>query len=360
MAIRVENPEGRDALSEFILFQDQLYEYRGARWPANLPMQLPFMMGEGPSAQGRRTKAFLARDGGKILARVLAVFDERYNRFWKERLGHATMFEAMPGAREAVRLVMDAACEWLQKQGAEAARSSYYFPTLDLGYVIDEYELLPPMILRQNPPYYHSLLKDAGYETEKGIVDYKIEVRPELIARWESALEAARRGGFAIVPLKDVPPAKRARQFVETNNEAFKRHWGYIQNTLEEQTELLTMIEPMGALETSVLAYRGDEPIGALLVIPETTMLATLAHGRTLAESEKLNMLGIGVLESARGRGVNLAMAGYAYLELVRRGAKYLSYTLVLDDNWPSRRTATKLGATVCANYLVYRRNFGR
>ena len=39
-------------------------------------------------------------------------------------------------------------------------------------------------------------------------------------------------------------------------------------------------------------------------------------------------------------------------------GATHLSYTLVLDDNWPSRRTAEKLGAHVCANYMVYRRNF--
>jgi hypothetical protein len=62
----------------------------------------------------------------------------------------------------------------------------------------------------------------------------------------------------------------------------------------------------------------------------------------------------------ARGRGVNLAMAAYGFLELVQRGAKYLSYTLVLDDNWASRRTGEKLGASVCANYLAYRRNFLR
>jgi hypothetical protein len=80
--------------------------------------------------------------------------------------------------------------------------------------------------------------------------------------------------------------------------------------------------------------------------------------GRPLDDSEKLNFLGIGVLEAARGRGVNLGMASYSFLELVRRGAKYLSYTFVLDDNWPSRRTAAKLGAEVCASYLVYRRDF--
>jgi hypothetical protein len=53
-------------------------------------------------------------------------------------------------------------------------------------------------------------------------------------------------------------------------------------------------------------------------------------------------------------------MAAQGYLELVRRGARYLSYTLVLDDNWPSRRTAEKLGAEIRANYVTYRRTFGR
>ena len=48
----------------------------------------------------------------------------------------------------------------------------------------------------------------------------------------------------------------------------------------------------------------------------------------------------------------------YSYLHLIRSGSKYLSYRLVLDDNWPSRRTAEKLGAKVCANYVTYRRTF--
>ncbi len=95
-----------------------------------------------------------------------------------------------------------------------------------------------------------------------------------------------------------------------------------------------------------------------LFVVPEVSTTAIVNPGRVLKDSEKLNILAIGVRESARGQGVNLAMAAYAYLELVRRGAKYLSYTLVVDDNWPSRRTAEKLGAFVCANYMVCRRNF--
>ena len=109
-------------------------------------------------------------------------------------------------------------------------------------------------------------------------------------------------------------------------------------------------------LETTLIAYRGDEPVGVLNALRSSTESVILAPGRAIREAEKLNWLGIGVHESARGHGVNLAMASYAYLELIRQGAKYLSYTLVLDDNWPSRRTAEKLGAKVCASYVTYRR----
>jgi hypothetical protein len=51
-----------------------------------------------------------------------------------------------------------------------------------------------------------------------------------------------------------------------------------------------------------------------------------------------------------------LALASHAYLQLIAKGARFLSYGMVLDDNAASRRMAQKLGARVAANYLTYRR----
>jgi hypothetical protein len=45
---------------------------------------------------------------------------------------------------------------------------------------------------------------------------------------------------------------------------------------------------------------------------------------------------------------------------MIGRGYKTASYTVVLDDNWPSRRTAEKLGARVTRNFNVYRKEFAR
>jgi GNAT superfamily N-acetyltransferase len=358
VAIRVEVPEGEDALTEFVRFHDDVYADRGARWPALVPFQLPILTGDSPFVEDRTFRPFLVRDGAEIVARVVAVLDERYRRHWNERIGHLVMFEARPGTREATRVLMDAACEWLAANGAEAARAG--FGVLEFPFVIDDYESLPPSIVRQNPPYYHSLFKDAGFESEQGWVDYKMEARPELVARWESAIAAAERGGYRLVPLAEIPPARRSEEFVTLWNHSFRRHWGFTPFSRSEASLLFDAFAVGGVLDASMMAYRGDDPVGTVWVAPESTGMALLGPGRRLAEAEKLNFLGIGVHESARGRGINLAMASKAFLELLRRGATWVSYTLVLDDNWPSRRTAEKLGAEVCASYLVYRRNFRR
>ena len=356
MSVKIESPSGEQALTEFVLFQHRVYEYRAARWAAMVAVQLPILMGEGPFADGRMIKPFMARVDGNLVARAVAIIDDHYQRHWNEPLGHVVMFEAMPGARDAVVQMMDAASAWLKSNGATAARAGYGL--LEFPFVIDDYETLPPDIARQNPAYYHALLKDAGFKTERGWVDYKIEVTPELVARYESALEAGRRAGYQIVALRDLPAGRRIRDFEYTWNTAFARHWGATPFTTDELTFLFDFFAMSGALDTSVLAYRDGQPVGALMVTPPNAEGAILKPGRKLADNEKLNFLGIGVLEAARGRGVNLAMASHSYLRMIRDGAKFLSYTLVLDDNWPSRRTAEKLGAKVCANYVTYRRTF--
>jgi hypothetical protein len=186
-------------------------------------LETAVMSGESPFNEDRMMCPFLVRDGGRILARVLAVMDARYNRHWNERLGHLCWFEALHDTREAVKLLIDEACAWLKSQGANAARAGSGM--LEQPFVIDDYDCLPPPVLRHNPAYYHALIKGAGFESEKGYVDYKIAVRPELVTRWENRCEAARRRGYEILSLRDVPRDCRVREFTTTFNDAFKMHW---------------------------------------------------------------------------------------------------------------------------------------
>lgn len=357
--VQIEQVTGDEQLLEFATFADAVNAKRSAYWPAMTDMQVPFLKGEGSEAAGRKVLALVARSGGRVVARVAAVMDQRYIDHWDEPLGHIIMFEALPDTTEAVQALMNEAAAWLRGHGLEAARTGFG-QSFDMPYLLDSYDSLPPFSTRQNPEYYHSLLKEARFEAEKGWVDYKIAVTRERLELWQHMVEAAEAAGFRITAMADVAEDRRVPDFDAVFDEAFARHWGFIPHSRAEWEELFESTGLIGGFDASILAYAGDECVGAVLGIPDLSGLAGLADGRELRPDERLNVLAIGVRAAARGRGVNLAIAAKCYLQLAKMGNTHVSYTLVLDDNWPSRRTAEKLGGRVCANYLVYRRSLGR
>src|SRR5258708_437719 len=120
LSVKIESPAGEEALTEFVLFQHRVYEYRSARWAAMVAVQLPILMGEGPFAAGRKIRPFIARVDGTVVARAVAIIDSHYQRHWNEALGHVVMFEAMPSTPDPVNPMMDAAFEWMKAYCASA------------------------------------------------------------------------------------------------------------------------------------------------------------------------------------------------------------------------------------------------
>jgi hypothetical protein len=355
MACAIETPRDEDGYREFVSFYDRVYQDRPVRWAADESLWLPVLLGESAFVKDRDLRPFVAREGGEVVARVLAVADSRYMRFWNERLGHLIWFEAMPDRARAVRELMDAACAWLAERDLVAARAGSLIGMFDMPFAIDTYGALPPHMLRQNPAYYHALIKQAGFETEQGYVDYQLDVTESLQERWRGSVEVARAAGYQILPVSEVPRERRARDFTATLNDTFKTHWGWTPFSEEEFGGILDDLDEAGSLETSILAYEGDEPIGVFFGPPDDTSHARLAPGRELEPHERLNAVGIGVRERARGRGINFALGGLSFLTLARRGHTRIAYTLVLDDNWASRRTGEGLGCTLCGNYVTPR-----
>jgi ribosomal protein S18 acetylase RimI-like enzyme len=104
-------------------------------------------------------------------------------------------------------------------------------------------------------------------------------------------------------------------------------------------------------------------PVGAVFSVPDLSgTLAQLRAGVRLKPDRgggtRGALINIGVLESARSRGVGRAMAARSFMTMAQHRMGYAGYTLVLDDNWPSRRTAESLGAKVTGNFVTYRRDF--
>lgn len=357
--IAIERPKGRASFEEFARLPYYIYNRRDAWWPPDILNEIDLLSGRSPLSPHLEIEPLCARSNGKLVARVSVVINDRYNRHWNERIGQLVQFEALPDQDDAVAAMLEQALARVRERGMTAARTGFA-AFLDYPYAIDNYNELPSFLLRGNPPYYHRYLKNAGFETEKGQTDYTAALTDQMLERYRGMVEAAGRGGAQIVSWRRFGFLAAVDAWTDVTNSAFERHWGWNPVSRAESRTMLSSLWDTPVADLSVLAVADGEVVGAVFSVPD--MSATLAYvkpGTRLAPERgggtRAALINIGVIERARGRGIARAMAAQSFLEMARRGAGYAGYTLVLDDNWASRRTAESLGAHVTSNFLTYR-----
>ncbi len=359
--ISVERPTSREQLDEFARLPFQVYGARDAWWPPDMQNELDLLSRRSLLSAYLEVMPFCARRAGRIVARVTAVVNRRYIEHWNEQLGQLIHFEALEGEDIAVAAMLDEAVQSLRQRGMRAVRSGFA-AFLDYPYAIDNYELLPSFLLRGNTAAYQRYLKQAGFVTEKGQVDYTAPLVPEVLARYRRMADAAATAGVAIQSWREFGFLAAIDAWTDVTNSAFDRHWGWNPVTRAEVRPMLTSLWETPVADLSMIAAIDGECAGAVFSVPDFSTALARVRGGARLEPERGGgtrgaLINIGVVARARGRGVALAMAARSYLAMAQRKMRFAGYTLVLDDNWASRRTALSLGAHVTGNFVTYRRD---
>ena len=360
-SIRVDQITTRTAFEQFARLPFEIYGGRSAWWPPDVHNEIDLLAGHALITAHLDLAPFCAWRDGKLVARVSAVVNHRYNQHWKEKLGQLIHFEAMPGEEDAVAALFDAALEWLSRRGMDAARSGFA-AFLDYPYAIDNYGELSSFLLRANPDCYHRYFKNARFFTEKGQVDYTAPLTTEILDRYRQMTEAAQRAGIAIKSWREYGFMAAIDAWTNVTNAAFDRHWGWNPITREEVRPMLLPLGGTLVADLSTIAAVGGDPVGAVFSVPDLSgILAQVRSGVRLDPARgggtRGALVNVGVLPQARAQGVARAMAARSFLTMAQHRMTYAGYTLVLDDNWPSRRTAESLGARVTGNFVTYRRD---
>jgi hypothetical protein len=362
MSISVQWVTSREGHEEFARLPYQIYGERDAWWPPDIHNEIALLAGRSPLSGHLNLAPISAYNDNRLVARVTAVINHRYIEHWKEPLGQLIHFEALPGHHEAVVAMLERAIEWLRERGMKAVRSGFA-AFLDYPYAIDNYGNLPSFLLRGNPDYYHSYFKNAGFATEKGQSDYTAELAAERIDRYRGMIEAAAAAKVAIKSWREYGFLAAIDSWTDVTNASFARHWGWNPVSREEVRPMMASLWDSPVADLSMRAVADGEPVGTVFSVPDLSyLLARVRQGVKLSPERgggtRGALINIGVIDRMRGRGVACAMAARSFLTMAQQGMRYAGYTLVHDDNWPSRRTAEALGARVTANFVTYRKDF--
>ena len=364
--MHVKRLSAPDDLERYVDFAREVYRDNPYWVPGDKHHQLNVLGGNSGFGPQSKIQAFAVENGGRTVATIAAFKDEAYNRHWNEKLGHLLFFEALPDQDEAVEAMFRDACEWLREQDCEAARLSL-LPGVQLPVTIDAYDSVPTCFHTYNPPYYHNYIKNSGFMTEHGVVQYQLDFTAELAQRYRDMVKRCTDSGVVIRSWNFDNLEEETATFATLSNETFSAHWGFM--PLPDEVMRGFTVESRDFLIPEFMGFAEVEgkTVGFVYSCPDLNQALHPMRNKPLEENfpEFQTRLGqidhgvlliIGVKKEFRGLGINLALAAHSYLGMIERGYKKASYTVVLDDNWPSRRTAEKLGGRVTRNFNVYRR----
>jgi GNAT superfamily N-acetyltransferase len=367
----VSSPADKKA---FIRFQYELYDaLPNFVPPLEMDRENVLDPKKNPWFQFGSTQLFLARRGGKIVGRIAAVDDPRYNEFHGTKTGFFGFFECIDDVGVA-KALLDTAEAWVKARGLTSVMGPASFSSNgEWAFLVDGFDKPPAIMMPYNPPYYPALTEACGYTKAKDLWAWEIDVQrgaPEKIAR--VAEKVKQREGVVMRPANIKDWDNEVRRIKDIYNSAWEKNWGFVPMTDAEfdllGKELKMVLNPKLVLFAEV----SGQPVAFCITTPDANQAIKKANGRLttfgmpiglvkmLLELKRIKfgrLIALGIKKEFRKRGLDSVLMLETF-----RVAKELGWTggeigWTLEDNDMVNRAIELFGCKKYKTYRVYEKS---
>ena len=272
---------------------------------------------------------YLAYKDGKLVGRVAAIVNHRYNKQWDRpavRFGWLDMIDDA----EVLRALLTAVEDYGRQKGMKEIIGPLGFTDMDPeGMLTKGFEELGTMATEYNHPYYPQLMEQMeGYEKDNDYVEYKVFVpksgMPEKMRRVaELCMERYNLHVKKLVKSDVYGPKKYGHRVFEVINKTFGHLYGYSEMSERQMDEYVDMYFKFVDLELLCIIEDWNTPdhdvVGVGITIPSLTRaLQKCRKGRLWPlgwwhllralkwkKTDVVDCLLIGVLPEYRKKGAN-------------------------------------------------------
>lgn len=312
---------------------------------------------------------FLAYKAGKIVGRILAIWNTNHNAFNKVSEGQFGFFESINEQAVATKL-LDTAAEWVKAKGGETMVGPINLTTNDsCGLLVDGFDRPPMVMMPYNPPYYLALIEHAGYSKKVDLRAYlvtKDTANQRSVRLLDKLEERLKKSGIILrqINLKDF--ANEAKKIKAVYNKAWDQNLGFVPMTDEEfdytAKELKMIVDP----KYCIIAEKGEEIIGFALGVPNINeILIHIKKGRLLPfgifkllfglkKVKLIRVLMLGVLEGYRKLGIEACLYGRIIKNAIPSGIEGAECSWMLDDNYMMNHAIEQINADFYKRYRLY------
>ena len=315
---------------------------------------------------------FLARRGKRIVGRVSAAINRRFNDYHDTNLGSFGFFE-VEDDYEAASALLDAAKDWIAARGMTAMRGpgEYSNATHERqGILVKGFEFPPTIELTHNPPYYAELLERYGFNKAKDYHAYIIEVADIPIHRFEKLGKAAqRRGNITTRPINLGRFTDEVRLIIRIYNQAWADNWGFLPLTDDEAVALANSLRPIADPGFVRFAYVDNEPVAVIGALPDPNWALRPRWDSLWGNSDPIRVarmfllrrkiplvrfIFFGVLPAYRQMGINALLFWETFRHGAPQGYRQVEASMLLEDNDLMLRDAQSLGGRHYKTWRIY------
>ena len=314
---------------------------------------------------------FLALRDGKVVGRIAALENKRFNDYHQTKDAELYFFESIDD-QEVADALFNAVFEWARARGLNRVMGPKGLSAFDgYGVQIEGFEHRQMMtMMNYNYDYYPRLFEQAGFEKEVDFVSCYLPMSsmalPERVAR--IAERVKQRSSLVVHDFKTKKELVRwAPKIGRAYNDAFVNNWEYYPLTDREVDFVVDNLMMVADPRLIKIITHEDEVVGFLFAFPDVSAALQRARGHLypwnlvdllleMKRTEWVSGNGMGILPKYHGVGGNAML----YYEMARAlqgyGFKHLEMTQVAETAVQMRRDLINLGGKEYKNHRVYRK----
>lgn len=359
-------------LADFVKFPFTLYS-PDSRWVPPLQKQDQHLLDPGrhPFWQSAERQLFVVRRDNRIVGRIAAIVDHKYNNYAGETCGSFGFFEC-ENDQEAAAQLLAAAGEWNKARGMTFLRGPFNpSANYSCGLLVSGFDQNPAVMMPWNPPYYAALLEHCGLRKEEDLFAYVIERDSLELAPWLKN-EVARlkaEGRFQARKADKKRLAEDIHAMLELYRQSWAENWGFSPLSKGEADQHVHDLKSILDPDFFVLFFDGAKPVAGMVALPDMNPLLKRLNGRLGLTApwhfwrsykqikQGLRIMLFGILPEYRLQGLPLLLLDYM-LEQSRKkpGLSWVEGSWILERNLAMNDLMEDFSGRLAKRYRIYRR----
>ena len=323
-----------------------------------------FLTGKNLMAKEMEFGLFVVSRSGQDVGRCAAIINRKFQDQKQPGSGFIGFFAAAEGCDPEVAQMIGQAEAWLKERGVTKviAPANGGAPNT-MGFMVAGFEEDPMFPCPWTPSYYRGYIEGLNYQPTYPMWFYEVDFASE---KYSAAKQRYASYDAAVIrPISKKNWDKDIVTIIDLLNETFVHEWEFPRVSHGEAKEFFGPMKAILAPQQMLIAAVAGKPAGFCFALPDLTPLFRTFNGSVgltaifklltrAGKFKRAGILGIGVADGHKGKGLAKAMAMKIYGYHESLGLKSSLYFPVNEGNMESRGFAESIGGNGRLMYQVY------